>query len=340
MGKNFSMTMTAFVDQPVSDRPPELSLDDVRRDAIVDSRGVKYKEFKRGLAPKYGLVWTHLLSGHVVLIATTIAAIFLYRGAPGAVPFIILGASLIYGYALAYILLFFHEASHYNLARDREMNDRLANIFIGLLVGQDIKGYRPIHFDHHRYLGMPEDTEHTYFDPLNIRFIVESLTGVKPMKVLTRREKIAANKGNTQVRATLNAQLLAGAAVNGIFLLGMILLGYWPIAVAWVIGMLIVFPFFASVRQLLEHRSEDARADVDYTREPHGEVNRMFGSGPLASTLGGAGFNRHLLHHWEPQISYTRLRDLERFLLDTEAAPIIERHRTSYTLTFLRLFNH
>ena len=35
------------------------------------------------------------------------------------------------------------------------------------------------------------------------------------------------------------------------------------------------------------------------------------GDGPLASTLGGAGFNRHLLHHWEPKISYTRFRELE-----------------------------
>jgi len=33
--------------------------------------------------------------------------------------------------------------------------------------------------------------------------------------------------------------------------------------------------------------------------------DRLFGDDFFSCTFGGAGFNRHLLHHWEPQISYT-----------------------------------
>jgi len=335
------MTTTVEQSRTAPQAPPQ-NLDEVRRDSVVNSRGVRYKDFKQGLAPKYSIVWLHLLAGHLVLAATTVGMMLVNGGPPLATILAIFAGSFIYGYTLAFIQLFLHEAAHYNIARNRKMNDRLANIFIGAIVGQDIRAYRPIHFDHHRYLGTPDDTEHTYFDPLNIQFLVESLTGVKPLKVLTRREKIAQRKQQQGKKSggILNAQLLVGAALNGVIVLGAILLGYWPVAVAWVIGMIIAFPFFASVRQLLEHRSEEAEAHIDYTQVPHGMVNRMFGSGPIASTLGGAGFNRHLLHHWEPQISYTRLPDLERFLMDTELAGLLKRHRTSYVRTFVRLFNH
>jgi len=64
----------------------------------------------------------------------------------------------------------------------------------------------------------------------------------------------------------------------------------------------------------------------------------MFGRGPFSSIFGGAGFNRHLLHHWEPSVSYTNLPALEAYLLDTEAAPLIEMRRSSYFKTFARLF--
>ena len=82
-----------------------------------------------------------------------------------------------------------------------------------------------------------------------------------------------------------------------------------------------VFPFLASLRTLLEHRAEDADPRANYAEVDQGPVNRLFGSGPLASTLGSAGFNRHALHHWEPQISYTRLKDIEAYLLRTEVGP-------------------
>ena len=66
-------------------------------------------------------------------------------------------------------------------------------------------------------------------------------------------------------------------------------------------------------------------------------MNRLFGDGPLASTVGSAGFNRHAIHHWEPQLSYTRLADLEAYLLRTDAAPLVRERQTSYADTFLRL---
>ena len=93
----------------------------------------------------------------------------------------------------------------------------------------------------------------------------------------------------------------------------------------------------ATVRTILEHRDDLVEATRDCTKVPHGAFTRTFGDGPLASTLGAAGFNRHLLHHWEPQVSYTRLRELEAFLMRTDVAPILERRRSTYVGTFVLL---
>src|SRR5262249_27645791 len=112
--------------------------------------------------------------------------------------------------------------------------------------------------------------------------------------------------------------------------------GVW-ISLAWFFGMVALFPLFSSLRQLLEHRDIAASRDLDYGKVPHGAVSRLFGSGLIASTFGGAGFNRHLLHHWDPLIPCTRLIEVERFLLDTSAAGLIRQATTSYWRTFLGL---
>ena len=82
-----------------------------------------------------------------------------------------------------------HEGAHYNLHPNRKINDLLTNLFASGIVGVDVERYRPIHFDHHRYLGSPADTEISYFDPLDIRYIVETLTGIKVLRVIGRRSR-------------------------------------------------------------------------------------------------------------------------------------------------------
>jgi fatty acid desaturase len=236
-----------------------------------------------------------------------------------------------------------HEGAHYNLASNRTWNDRLANVFVGLLVGMHMKPYRPTHFDHHRHLGTPKDTEIAYFDPLNMRFIVESVTGIRILKTLLNRNKSHRVKGiessSYDGRIAYRALIVTGllhVAISGTAFA----YGFVALSVAWFFGAFTVYPFLGALRTLLEHRSEHASKKVDYRHHVHGAINRMFGAGPFARTFGNAGFNRHLLHHWDPQVSYTRLRDLERFLIDTPAGrAFIEQHATTYSRTFARLYN-
>jgi fatty acid desaturase len=318
------------------------TLEEIKRETLVNSAGVAFRDFKKTLTPKFHLVWLHLLVGYLALVAIAAVAIALDLYFPKFLPLTVVGCGLLFGYCLSYILLFFHEAYHYNIAKDREVNDKLANLLIGSLVGQDIKTYRQIHLAHHRYLGTADDPEHSYFNALTLRFILESLTGIRVFKALLGREKFIQSKQSPNLPASksvISTQFVLGVAINGLIIIISGGLGYWSLAGAWILGMLIFFPFFSSVRNVLEHRDEFAGSEVNYYSTPRIPVNRMFGDGLFASTFGGAGFNRHMLHHWEQQISYTRLKDLETFLLDTEAADLIKTNSSGYLQTFGRLFS-
>jgi fatty acid desaturase len=125
-----------------------------------------------------------------------------------------------------------------------------------------------------------------------------------------------------------------GLTTHALILSALALTQCWGAALAWLAGMGTVYPFIASIRQLLEHRAlaPDAEAPV-----PYAATHRLFGEGPFASTFGGAGFNRHLLHHMEPQISCTRLAEVELFLNATSRASWLATHRTSYGRAFREL---
>ncbi len=314
------------------------AFDRINKATLKDGRGVTLREFKSVLTPRYGKVWFDLLGGHVALAAIVVGIGWAHAALPFAasIAIAVAGAILI-GYVIAYIQLFFHEAAHYNIAPGRRLNDLLANLFIGVLVGQDIGRYRAIHFDHHRHLGTTRDTERSYFDPLTLGFMLESLTGIRVLKVLAVRRQAAPGPVAPTMRARVAVQLLVCLLLHGTLIGAAVWFRHWTAGAAWAMGVAVFFPFFGAVRKVLEHRSETARRDIDPTQTDLGAANRIFGDGPIARTLGGAGFNRHLLHHWEPQISYTRLKRLEAYLLDTAAADAVRARRTTYVKTFLAL---
>jgi fatty acid desaturase len=304
----------------------------MQRRSLCAPDGRTYLEVRKELSPRWGVVWSQLLIGHAVLVAVLAAIVWAGAGWTWwAVPLSI-GGGLVAGYVLHYIVLFQHEAAHGNLAARRSTNDVLANVLIGFLIGEEIDAYRRVHLDHHRYLGEPNDTEHSYFTPLR-RGLLESLTGRRVLNVLGER---AAMQGAGRTRRAHVVMLVAALVALTIGITSL-LLGEPALAVAWFLALVIFLPSFIVVRQVLEHRSLDADPAVDYAVVAHGATNRLFGDGPLASTLGAAGFNRHLLHHWDPGVSYTRLGDLESFLLETPASDAIRRSQTTYLATLRQL---
>jgi fatty acid desaturase len=323
-------------------------VDSIDRSALRDSRDRPFKELRRALTPRWGRVWLDIGAGYLVITATLLALAWLGRAVPAWDALWILGGAAVLGYTIAFVQLFLHEAVHFNLAPGRALNDGLANLFLGWMIGQDVRAYRKVHFEHHRHLGTTRDSEPSYFEALDARFIWQGLLGVKLLKVFTGRRELVADArapaGDAADELGGRRRRLGMLAVGGALNLALVVVpvlptfgGRWIVGVAWALGMAAVHPFVNALRNLLEHRGFEARRDVDYARVDHGPVTRMFGGGPLASTLGGAGFNRHLLHHWEPQLSYTRFAELEAYLLDTPAAPIFRDATTTYARAFVRL---
>ena len=169
------------------------------------------------------------------------------------------GAAAI-GFTIAYLQLFIHEAAHFGLAADRETNDLLANRLICWQVGTDIASYRATHWEHHRSLGAPDDTEVSYRNRLSAGFVAAMLTGIHALRVFMARKQAPAKD-----RPGASGRWLLGAAIHLLILAGLVAVGWWPAALAWIGGMAIFFPFFATMRQLLEHRpatSENGNAAV------------------------------------------------------------------------------
>ena len=308
----------------------------IPRSALRDKSGRAYAEFKRQLTPRFLVVWRDISFGYAALGVVAVALIAMHAFHPWLTLLAIPLGALSFGFIFAYLNLFFHEAAHWNLAAERHLSDRLADAFIGIFFGQSIAAYRTVHFGHHQNHGTPADSEHSYFDVLNMRFLVGSLFGVRVLKVVRERQKFAVET-KQEIKSASRRAFVRGVLLNSLIVGGYLWVGYWAVAIAWIVGLVSAFPFFNATRQLLEHRDELADDSADYAKVAHGRVNRLFGDSLLAQTLGGAGFNRHLLHHWDPQISYTRLAEVESFLMQTDHAQLFQQRQTTYGRTFLRL---
>lgn len=311
-----------------------ISLEHIAYENVSHPSKCLYSQWRKNLRPFYKVVWRDIFLGWVSLISIAVASIALCNTSFDFIN--ILFSSMLFGFALAYLSLFLHEAAHFNLTASKKYNDLLANIFLCLLFGVDIKMYRKIHWIHHRRLGTPFDTENSYFNTPNLKFIVETLTGIHLLRIIIKRNNANCSTKRSKLKGM--KMLFMSSLVNLIFILILFTWNRWPTAIAWITGMLIIFPFFATIRQILEHRDEFAVKNRDYNKWYHGKVSRLFDSSFFSRVFGGAGFNKHMLHHWDPTISYTRLKDLEVFLRECdETKDIIGKTQTSYFKVFKRL---
>jgi fatty acid desaturase len=312
------------------------------RSRLINSEGVRYADFVRGLTPIYWRLYLDIGLRYVAWIGTLMAACV--AQANGVSPLILVppAALLI---AILSPAVHIHEASHWNIAADRNTNDLLCNVLMSWILGLEIKFYRKVHFDHHRHLGTVLDTERSYFLPLNLMFMLKGITGINAVHTLlgyVKRKSPLPTPGAKNVASTLGfapiAVLASGAVVHGSTVIGLWYFGQTAASVAWFIGIGVLIPLLGSIRQILEHRMDDACSDIDYSKVDQGACTRMFGDTFFSKLCGASGFNHHLLHHWEPQIPYTRLPELERFLNGTQMRAILDRRRTTYYAAFRQLF--
>lgn len=283
-----------------------------------------YVSLRQSLKTRFVLVWLDLGLTHLLFFGS------LYGAAVGKSWIQAPMWATAIGLTLHRLSLFLHEAAHFNVGRSKRTNDYLADVLVSPFVLTSIGAYRPGHMLHHRHLGTASDPERSYQHPLNPRFLISGLVGLRVIEVIRSRES-----ENTVQRSLRDVAVpVIGVVIYATLLTWGLIRSNWQYSVALVAGVMSVFPLIGSLRQLLEHR-----ADRDHFLSPSGSaVTRSFPTAPLGWLLGAAGFNRHLAHHWDPGISYTRLRQLEKHLMNTSAESILEARRNGYLVTFLSLW--
>ncbi len=302
---------------------------------LVADDGRTWDDFRHTLRPHYAHAWRDVAICHVMLVLGLVAQATA-AGQGLAVSLLALPLTAAWmGFWTAALMLFVHEAAHYQMHPRKASNDRLSNWLVGAFVAEDIADYRATHWLHHLYLGTPDDTEVSYRNAPTPGFLVSLLTGVHVLRTVAARSRRPS--GDAAPRPGKRRGPLRFAAYQAAVLAVAMILGRPSMAVAWLASAVVVYPFLGALRQMLEHRAIDARADFDYAVVQHGAVNRMFGTDLVSRLIGSAGFNRHLLHHWYPWTSYTRFDDLEAFFMRTPLASQIDAARTTYWSTFRAL---
>lgn len=296
----------------------------LRRVVNSELRGTSYIERRQTMKPRYLVVWSDVAFSLFLVALSMIGA---GRNEHWLmVPF---WAACV-GLSLHRVSLFLHEGAHFNLASSHSVNDAIADLLISPLVLTSVASYRPGHMLHHRLLGTPDDPERSYQSRLNLRFVAAGLFGWRVLDVVRMRESSAS--GGRSVRSRVvplgGAVLYVGLTIRGV------VAGEWRFCAALCAGVMSIFPLVGSLRQLLEHR---AGADEFLTEEKNA-VSRLFPVFPCGWLLGAAGFNRHLLHHWDPGVSYTRLRDLEQLVSGTSVLAILNHRRRGYVSVFSDLW--
>jgi len=251
-----------------------------------------------------------------------------------------LPAALYFSFWKSAYTLHIHEAGHHNLHKNKKINDALANIFLTPFVGIWVEDYRRSHWQHHQHLGCHGDTEVSYLSPLNNYEICKSLTGVYLLTSLRRYFKNFKNL-NINVKATQKNNLITSlffmASIQTAIVLTLFLYNFKFLCIVWLLTILITDPFFSKMRQTLEHRL--ILPNINFA--PEGVINaenRIFGDDFFSRYFGAAGFNKHLIHHLSPKISYTNFHEVESFLMNSELRNYVESSKASYLKVFLGLY--
>ncbi len=293
---------------------------------------VSWPEFRKQLKPRYLIVWRDVFVCYFLLLLGVGAIIFIQPilSFPAALIASIFSGMWI-GYWLHSLSLFLHEAVHFNIHPNRRWNDILGNWLICPLLFTSVESYRKIHWPHHLYLGSLQDTEQSYFNALKPSFLLRAITAIHALKTIFHYSELETAEISSPVKKVLKWKNPARlVVVQSAILIFLISFGNYAAAAAWFLGVVIFWPFLGTIRQILRHRSENADPEADYFKIPHGATLRLFGDDWFSQSFGSAGFNRHMLHHWDPHISYTRLKDMEKYFQETTIGDLIRNSRTSY----------
>jgi len=210
--------------------------------------------------------------------------------------------------------ILFHDAVHYNVARDRRLNDLLTNLVIGVPQLVPVQLYRRLHLAHHARLGTDADPERLLlyrdqpwqYRPLGLFALTRQLLGdllllnnVRTLVHFQRelrdpRSKLALPPAKTFAEFWLTVALWLGAYIAWLVV---DLDSALAFALLWFVPLLSLTQSIQKVRSFAEHGPMQG-PDLTYSWRP-GLLGRL--------TLWPYHINYHREHHDRPRVPWYRL---------------------------------
>ena len=219
----------------------------------------------RGLKAKYFIVFRDIIFGFLFIFITLGICSQIFTNLNYSIIFkltTLLLCSIVVGFFIANLTLFIHEAAHYNIHKNKRINDYLANIFLCYFIFQSISNYRSIHLEHHRNHGTTKDTENSYFNHPSLLFVIKTIFLYRPIKVAFTK----IFKNNNKDNRSLDLYFFYAILINSLILYLCFLGGGFLLVASWALGYLSFFPLFATLRQIIEHRNPSNGKFTDYAK--------------------------------------------------------------------------
>jgi fatty acid desaturase len=305
--------------------------------SLKDNNGLSYFAFRQKLKPMFYKVWLQMM---LCLLMMFLPILFFLETVNSSTAIILIPlCSLWSAYWIHAYGCFFHEAAHFNIHKNKIMNDIIANLLLSPFLGMLVKNYRLSHWEHHKHLGTVKDTEISYMSSLSATNLLQVVTGVYHVKIILRYVQNFKTVGSQAQKKSISTIFLITLLLTIIVqvIISLLMLMYVSVAagLSWIIAYFFLYPMLAKIRQTLEHRRLDENAPIRAMECQ--AVNRLFGNNFFSRYFGAAGFNRHLLHHYDPSISYTNFDELELFLKNTPIAEELDAKRSTYKVIFGKL---
>lgn len=207
-----------------------------------------------------------------------------------------------------------HFGSHNNFSKNKNLNDRLTNIFAAWPMLQNVKDYRSFHATHHGDYA-------SHKDPCRIR--LEKI-GANTQKIENNSQLLwMVLKWMPQYQREFYREIKSNGNQFSIFMLwhgavaAIISLAHsWQLAMfitlCWALIMFACLPFLRSIAELSEHDYELGDSVSDTTFNNLGLIDHLL--------IHPAGDAWHSLHHLHPTISWWKQGAAHKFLMKHDSA--------------------
>jgi fatty acid desaturase len=185
-------------------------------------------------------------------------------------------------------------------------------------------------------------------EKLDLTWLISLLSGFNTLRRVSVRNKSRNRRGpRAQIKIRYLLVLVTGLLLH-VLILGIVYnyLGLYALVV-WVCSTFILTPALGSLRNLLEHKYVEGVDTAIWYQiigrdKPENVVTtvttRTFTHSLLSRLYGSMGFTRHLLHHWDPSVSFSNLGSIHKFLLETPLEGNLRKVDSTFTSTFLHLW--